>query len=253
MVILETEVTDVGSLIATARKALQGFGRTQYLFCGHAASDWRLVPSVHRHYDSIGERSLAGRFRLGAPTRHSNCPELTDLASWISLMQHFGLPTRLLDWTGSLLTAAYFAVAHEPRSGPAAIWALLPSELNKASRHGKDVAFLLHGPEARPLLAAAFDGSPCEDEVLAVLPVDLDLRMTVQLGAFTLHSTDEPLEKRKGAENYLAKFVIPEGAKPAVCDELWVLGARRSVLFPDLANLAQDLASDNRLIRRKGT
>ena len=251
MTYLETEVIDIGSLVAIARKALRGFGKTQYLFRGHAVADWKLIPSVHRHYDSIGEQSLAGRFRLAAPTRYSNCPDLNDVASWISLMQHFGLPTRLLDWTGSLLTAAYFAVAHEPKTGPAAIWVLLPSELNKVSRYKKDAAFLLHGPEARPLLSAAINGSPCDDDVIAVLPVDLDLRMTVQLGAFTLHATAEPLEERKGAENYLAKFIIPEDAKPILRDELWVLGVRRSMLFPDLENLAQDLASDNRLISRR--
>lgn len=251
MPIREIEVTDVGTLLAAARQLLGGFRKTQHFFRGHAVSDWQLVPSVHRHYDIIGERSLAGRFRLSAPSRHSNCPELTNLASWIALMQHFGLPTRLLDWTGSLLTAAYFAVSHEPKPGPGAIWALVPSELNKASRHGKDVTFLLHGDEARPMLAAAFGEAPCEDDVLAVLPVDIDMRMTVQSGVFTLHATAEPLEKRKGVEQYLAKFVIPKEAKARFDDELWVLGARRAVLFPDLDNLAQDLASDNRLIARR--
>lgn len=251
MAIVETEVTDIATLIVAARKVLQGFGRTLYWFRGHASADWTLVPSVHRHYDNIGERNLLGRFRLAAPTRYSRCPEITDVASWIALMQHFGLPTRLLDWTGSLLAAAYFAVSYERKPGPAAIWVLLPSELNRASSYGRDVTFLLHGPEAGPFLVAASDGTPSPDEVIAVLGQDLDLRMTVQMGAFTLHGTGEPLERRMGAEEYLAKFVIPEEAKNTFDEELWVLGIRRSTLFPDLSNLAHELASDWRLVPRR--
>lgn len=250
MGLIEAEVTDIASLLEAARKNLAGFGRTQYWFRGHSQAEWQLVPSVHRHYDNVGERNLIGRFRLAAPTRHARCPELPDVAGWITLAQHFGLPTRLLDWTGSLLAAAYFAVSHEPGSGAAAIWVLVPSELNKASRHSADVTFLLHGSEARPLLAAAVNGSTCEDEVLAVLPVDLDLRVTVQMGAFTLHASPKPLEQRPGAENHLAKFKIPADARSAFAEELWAVGIRRATLFPDLSNLAQDLSSDTRLIRR---
>ena len=254
MPIQETEITDIGSLLAAARKALPGFGKAQYIFRGHADSSWQLVPSVYRDYDRRGEKNLAGRFRIAAPTRHSRGPGLTDEPGWMSLMQHFRLPTRLLDWTGSLLTAAYFAVAHEAKLGPAAIWALFPNKLNEASSHSTGVHFLLHGPEAGPLIAAAFSGSACADDVLAVLPVEIDVRMTVQMSSFTLHTTAEPLEKRGGAEKYLlAKFVIPEVARSAFADELWMLGARRSVLFPDLANLAQELTSDDRIVTRKNS
>jgi hypothetical protein len=251
MAIAQIKVKDIGTLIAAARKVMKGFGKSQYFFRGHADERWTLVPAVHRSYDNIGERNLAGRFRLGAPTRSPRCPEFGDLPGWLSLMQHYGLPTRLLDWTGSLLTAAYFAARHEPLARPGAIWVLVPSELNNLLGHDKDRIYLLHGSEARPLLSNAFEGTPCEDEVLAVLPVDLDLRMTVQIGGFTFHATPTPLEERTGADHCLVKFVIPESAKPTFAEELWVLGARRGVLFPDLDNLAVDLATDDRLVARR--
>ena len=251
MTIIENEVTDVASLIAKARKVLLGFGQTAYWFRGHACLDWTLVPSVHRDYDSIGEKNLLARFLLAAPTRYAKCPEMKDQASWISLMQHFGLPTRLLDWTGSLLTAAYFAVSHDPQPGPGAIWVLSPGELNLASSHKDSSTFLLHSRKVQSLLNEAFSGKSLTEDIVAVLGQDLDLRMTIQMGAFTIHGSTGPLEARVGAEKYLAKFIIPENAKATLQDELWVLGARRGTLFPDLSNLAQEFTQDLRLIPRR--
>ena len=249
--IIQIEVANVATLLDAARKVCLGFGRTAYWFRGHARADWSLVPSVHRDYSSVGERNLMGRFLMSAPTRHSRCPEIRDGAPWLCLMQHFGLPTRLLDWTGSLLASVYFAVSYDPMPGPAAVWVLVPSELNKASSHKSDSTFLIHGPEAMPLVKGAFDGGLESDDVLAVLGQDVDLRMTVQQGAFTIHGDATPLEQRSGAERFLAQFVIPENAKPTFDDELWVLGMRRSALFPDLGNLAKDLANDRRLIPKR--
>lgn len=249
---LEIEVNNVAALVDAARKVLLGFGRTAYWFRGHAISDWPLVPSVHRNYDSVGERNLVGRFRMAAPTRYSRCPANDDLPSWLCLMQHFRLPTRLLDWSVSLLAAVYFAVADDPRPGAGAVWVLVPSELNKAMGLTCGSTFLLHGLEARGLVGQAFNGGSVNESVMAVIGQDIDLRMSMQQGAFTIHRDANPLEQRDGVESYLAKFIIPEHAKPIFEEELWVLGIRRSILFPDLENLAKDLASDSRLVPRRG-
>jgi len=32
---------------------------------------------------------------------------------WMALSQHYGLPTRMMDWTTSILVAAFFACEHE--------------------------------------------------------------------------------------------------------------------------------------------
>jgi hypothetical protein len=250
--ILEREAINMAGLLERGRELCLGFGRTPYWFRGHSIADWHLVPSVHRDYDNLSERNLMGRFRMGAPTRNAKVPDIGDLGSWICLMQHFGLPTRLLDWTGSLLVAVYFAVVFDRKPGPAAVWILVPSELNKAML-GVDHTCLVHGPEIRPLLSSAFDGTLETDQVLAALGQDVDLRMTVQQGAFTVHGDASPLESRVGAERYLAKIVIPESAKSNFDDELWFLGIRRATLFPDLANLAKDLAEDWRLIPKRST
>ena len=97
MPIVTCKITDIASLVEAARKTCDGFGTTAYWYRGHACSDWTLVPSVHRDYDNVGERGLVSRFLLSAPTRHPNCPALTDMASGLTLMQHtnpVGQPAR---------------------------------------------------------------------------------------------------------------------------------------------------------------
>lgn len=210
---------------------------------GHTDAGWQLVPSVHRRFTADDEVVLTARFRFGAPTRYANCPQPGDFARWLCLMQHFGLPTRLLDWTESPLVAAFFAVAYEPRTCPAAIWCLAPGVLNPVSA-GRGRIALLPSNSALHLLNPAFLGGDSPDEVLAVLGQEVDLRMTIQLGGFTIHGKPSPLEDHPKADQFLRKMIIPEECRATFRKELLLLGVRRSMLFPDIENLARELADE---------
>lgn len=51
-----------------------------------------------------------------------SAPNDEDIMEWLTVMQHYGAPTRLLDWTHSFFAGLFFAV--EEACGECAVWAL---------------------------------------------------------------------------------------------------------------------------------
>src|SRR5689334_1061338 len=88
-------------------------GLLWYRGCGKAS--YELKPSLYRHKQSKTiedfmsmEKLLLARFRQRSIPFHSR--SLGDAWEWLFLMQHYGVPTRLLDWSESPLMALFFAV-----------------------------------------------------------------------------------------------------------------------------------------------
>src|SRR5262249_51828479 len=143
-------------------------------------------------------------------------------AAWLCLMQHQNLPTRLLDWSGSALAAAFFAVSDEENRGkPGAIWVTSQGILN----------YHLTGSSlSGPLQTSHLSGT----RVVAVTPPRTDRRMAAQRGAFTLHNDPTPLNKIPDAKIALHRIVIPSHAKAHLGVELSATcGIDEAALFPD--------------------
>lgn len=95
-----------------------------------------------------------------------------------------------------------------------------------------------------PLIAPAFNTIYDDPtRVLAIFGSETDLRVALQLSAFTMHSTAAPLDGASDTEPVLARIVIPADVREDFRNVLDILGLRRSALFPDLENLARELTT----------
>jgi len=211
-----------------------------HCFRGQAGADWRLVPSVFRDYTYDDERAFMVRFRLEAPTRYSNCPFDGDFARWLFLAQHYGLPTRLLDWTYSPLYALYFAIAYKRQKGEAAVWQLHGGKLNEIVLGSYGLMNLKHSSMS-PFVSPVFKVTNQTSGVAAVGGPQVDLRMTLQQSMFTIHADSAPLEGHAQSDEFLTKYIVPNSAKDELETQLRIVGVRRELLFPDLSNLARGI------------
>lgn len=194
------------------------------------------------------ERHLIRNFRKYA---HRERPGPT-LWDWLSLAQHHGLPTRLLDWTFSPFIAAHFATATSPEE-EAIVWAvdcaaaheLLPRELRQSLQDEGATVFTTellaeHAPTL-PELGRLGEGDPF---VLFFEPPSLDDRIVNQSAVLSTLS-----DVRAGMDDWLRQhpelsraWRIPREVKAEIRERLDQANVTERVLMPGLDGLASWLS-----------
>ena len=232
-------ITCVADLICVAN-TVRSEWNGELWWRGQSSTAYDLVPGVYRaNRGTRGEQNLCLRFRQYAQTRYEKCPQQEDFCSWLFLAQHYGLPTRLLDWSESALVALFFATSGDSTLD-ASLFVLHPREMNRVTNGDPTLVPVTSSP-ASDLFRGAFNDRIIETKTVAVLSHELDNRMLVQQGAFTLHGSPKDLREVADNGSLLRSLTVPAESKPKIIEELASLGIRRRTLFPDLANLADDL------------
>lgn len=204
------------------------------LFRGQSDSSWSLVPRIGRlfgesHIPDTWDRM---EYFMIEEFRQYSVPyiekEPRNDFEWLVLGQHYGLPTRILDWTTNPLKADFWAVNDSQKDCDSALFGFSPTSL----------------------LRDLDDNESIRDfqDVMPVFPRMIDSRIIAQESCFIVfpfppeNKVFEPLENESIHGNsywHLLKMIIPYKCKSTILDDLEILGVSSKSLFPDLTGLAQ--------------
>jgi FRG domain len=226
-------------------------GRTMW-FRGHANHNWHLEPSLARLKKLNCEMQLIKRFKQNAFQFLGRVPK--DEWEWIFLMQHYRVPTRLLDWTESPLIGLYFAVSDTTRKHvetDAALWCLYPQKLNEISGLALDppgdIPAFGDEIELEDYLPSRVHAQQATSKnPLAIIAPRQFERIYAQQGVFTiLHRKAvriDELKDQQGNQSHLVKLRIRRAAIVKLRRELGFLRINKLTIFPQLEHVAESAA-----------
>lgn len=204
-----------------------------FLFRGQSV-DHPLIPKISRlkpKGDLLSiERLLLDEFKRSNPLLLDTSARYDDW-DFLTLGQHFGLPTRLLDWSNNALTALWFATGTDP----------LAKEMSKCS-----VVWILMGEEndfnVKPEEVHPFEIS----ETKIFKPRIIKQRINNQSGVFSIQATSEikgkvELNRTDSFKHKLLKIKIPSEKFVEIRSDLNTLGVNAFTIFPELEGLCAHL------------
>lgn len=242
---VKKQIHSIDDLIEIIRKLKAICGKQPIWFRGQENSEWHLEPSILRGKLLKKENYVTNDFYIYVNQIEDNAPAKENYAAWMSLMQHYGLPTRILDWSSSPLVACYFALEkNREANNDSCIWVLIPRKINIQEGFGEYV-YPINAYTVQQMLLPAFKDKVILDDkfvdkIIACHSVKKDLRMYSQQSAFTVHNSLRKLEDICDDET-LFKFVIPQSSKERMYENLSILGISTRFIYPDMEHVSKDV------------
>jgi hypothetical protein len=246
----------------------------QIWFRGQKNYNWELTPGIFRDDDNFTiESKYIELFKREYPSLNDICSTEVD---WLSHMQHYGIPTRLLDWSENILIALFFATESTDENNDGKLSILNAYELNKfatttAESQGvyseKDMEILhrvllaqghfnkadLKGSMKYIIEKMGYDSdylSYIDDKEfdfnvkspVAFFPKLISDRMKYQSSVFTIHGGFiNDYNSLESFEGVLLNYKIPNNKKLKIRKQLFNFGVHEGSIYPELENQSKYL------------
>jgi len=255
---IEKEIRSIGELESVVKTWEQRFSSEGRAFPpiwyrGQGNFEWELTPEIERHkflktVDEGGnpqpgilrsrELTINKEFKRRAAPMLSRGTDYIDI---YLLARHHGLPTRLLDWTRNPLAALFFAVTDQCDKDGSLI--VLEPKCVLGNDKIMDPISDMNHDLISSLMKYSFEQDPAyskiDNYVLSIFPDLQSGRMLNQDSVFTLHMPGAVLID--SSNDYVEKYLIPQGVKMDLQIILRRLGISWASLFPDLDHLVKEL------------
>lgn len=205
---------------------------------GQTTESYTLLPSYLRA-DYAPETTILSAFKQNASMLTDKQP--VSSFDWMFIMQHYGIPTRLLDWSESPLVALYFALQNLEDGQDSVLWALKPTELNKHARI-KNILEEFYIPSCEDEEISGYSiesviSTKVELSPVAVIATRNNPRIQAQMGVFTVHHKDKVPIENIGDSSHVIKYIIAKDCKKNMLKQIELLGITEFQLFPELSSI----------------
>ena len=246
------------------------------IFRGHRESTWDLISSFERkvqpqklsgHIEDLVVRSFKKGIKAYLPDQNINISKFEAL----TLMQHYGAPTRLVDFTRSPYIAAYFAYEQPSESEYVTIWAVEDGWIiNQNMTIYASTADLLKiasvnlpdfksNDDVDKLIKSNIKG------IVPIVPPNMDIRMLAQQSLFLMPTTlndsfvslfkeyfknhEKPTRKYKSP---VTRIDVAAKERLNVLIDLELMNLNSRTLYPGLEGFAKSIAWEIDLYEKNG-
>ncbi len=232
--------------------------KLEWIYRGQANASWDLSSSLERsslveiEYDV--ERALIAEYRKAIRSFPDFSGTPTTTLEWLSVLQHHGTPTRLIDFTESPYIAAYFAFQEEvcKKSEAVAIWCVNRIRFYQAAQYYLNEDFEITAYSNRPYLfsESTFEKLFGQRNLDCVMPFDLanaNQRQFIQQSVFVAAMNPEKLLIDQLSfldyqeKPLMTKLTIPSKERNVALRDLMKMNITHATLFPGIDGFARTL------------
>lgn len=256
---------------------------THFIFRGHSNHEkYALIPGIFRS-KQIDEGAFQREFSyyehkilydfISEACRYGKEVAVDDIPAWLEIAQHFGVPTRLLDFTRNPLVALYFACIDSPGED-ASVWVLNMYRYNAVFFYEyKDLDINIKIVEkcksqiVKNEIENQFHRLPdglagCIQFPLIYKPYYREERMNAQESVFMLwgSKTNDLVQMMKKGhfmttgrkisnrrEGLICPIIIPHDYKKSILKQLDMCGINEKTIYPGIEGIGRYIRSKNSL------
>lgn len=236
----------------------------RWLFRGQRCWEWQLTTKLERVAGRFGvslkklpliEKELCEEFQRHYHRYANKVPDKKDTIRWLTLMQHYGAPTRLLDWTYSFYVGVFFPIEHAEPCHECALWILDNDWYWKRAKQKlpNRIRQMIDRDPERGKSLGTYQAVMAHKKPLVVPsnPWELDERLAVQQGvslmpldltrSFEKNLSTSATEVDTSDKFFRLKLCVNKTFFTEAISELQRMNITRLSLFPGLDGLAHSL------------
>src|SRR5258708_20949809 len=226
----------------------------KWIFRGQREYTWGLKTSSDRMFEEYTKASvsklnveiaLIKRFQRESHHYGINNINYLNIPEWLSLMQHYGSPTRLLDWTHSPWVGLFFAIIDLEKDKDAALWLADWTEIDSNTN---DTLKELYKKDHNVMSIDDFIKTiSLGDGIVKLNSFKQNQRQIIQQGTFlfptNIEKTFEDNLIKKLTKGSLIKLKVPYRIKADIIKKLYRMNISFTTLYPGIEGFSRSLGS----------